>query len=92
MTRQILIVVGIALLSACGFALILGIGWLTLHLVLGDSPYLLAARIRSMVGVLSALFIGAAIVGGGCATSVLLARHRTAQDNNTLTPHPRFRG
>ena len=92
MTRQILIVVGIALLSATGFALVLGIGWMTLHLVLGDSPYLLEARIRSMVGVLSALFVGAAIVGGGCATSVLLTRQKTEQSDSTLTPHPRLRG
>ena len=91
MTRQILVVVGVALLSAVGFGLILGIGWLTLHLVLGDSPYLLESRLYSMRGVLSALFILVAFIGGGWATSVLMSRHKAERSNNDLAPHARLR-
>ena len=92
MTRQVLIVVGVALLSVVGFALILGIAWLTLHLVLGVFPYTLEARLHSMVGVLSALFVLVAVVGAGCATSVQLSRHERERANRSLSPHPRFRG
>jgi hypothetical protein len=92
MTRQVLIVAGVALLSAVGFALILGVGWLTLHLVLGDSPYLLASRLHSMLGVLAALFALVAFVGAGCAASVLVSRHHRPNSNRSLAVHPRFRG
>jgi hypothetical protein len=76
MTRQILIVVGVALLSALGFALVLGIGYLTLHLVLGDSLYTLESHLHAMLGVLTALFALIAFVAAGWTTSVLAARRK----------------
>jgi hypothetical protein len=91
MTRHVLIVVGVALLSAFGFALILGVGWLTLHLVLGDSSSLLESRLHSMIGVLTALFALVAFIGAGWMTSVLVARHRNKSTGETLA-HPRVRG
>lgn len=92
MTRQILIVVGAALLSDIGFALVLAIAWLTLHLVLGYSPYLLQARLHSMSGVLSALFTLAAFIGAGCATSVLISRRDRKDSDLKLSTRPRLRG
>ena len=71
MTRSILIVAGVAVLSIAGFAAVLAIGWLVFHLVLGTSPYLLAARIQSMMQVLWALAALVAFVGGGCAACFL---------------------
>lgn len=69
--RSLLIVVGVALLSAAGFAGVLIIGWLVLHLVLGTSPYLLTARMQSMLPVLWALVALVVFVGGGCAACFL---------------------
>lgn len=91
MTRQVLIVVGVALLSVIGFAMVLGIGWLTLHLVLGDSPSLLESRLQSMRGVLSALFALVAVIGGGWATSVLVSRNSAHRSSSDLETHPRLR-
>ncbi len=67
MTRQILVVLAVALLSAAGFAAVLGVAWLVLHLVLGVSDYLLDARLHTVRGVLPALFAGIAFVGAACA-------------------------
>jgi hypothetical protein len=92
MTRQILIVVGVALLSDIGFALILGVGWLTLHLVLGVFPYTLEARLHSMTGVLAALFVLVAFVAAGCATSVLLSRNRTDRVSGRFSAQSGLRG
>jgi hypothetical protein len=92
MTRQILFVVGVAFLSALGFGLILGVGWLTLHLVLGDSPSLLISRLYCMRGVLSALFALVAVVGAGWATSVLVSRNSANRSNRDLEPHAKLRG
>jgi hypothetical protein len=84
MTRQVLIVVGVALLSVVGFATVLGIVWLTLHLVLGVFPYTLESRLHSMTGVLSALFALVAVVGGGCAANVLASRHQDEKTQHAL--------
>jgi hypothetical protein len=92
MTRHVLVVVGVALLADIGFALILGVGWLTLHLVLGVFPYTLEARLHSMTGVLAALFLLVAFVGAGCATSVMISRNRTARGSGRFATQSRLRG
>ena len=80
--RQVLIVIGVALLSALGFVLILAIAYLTLHLVLGDSPFILESRLHTMVGVLSALFALVVLVAAGWTASILARRHeRENQDH-----------
>lgn len=90
MTRQIAIVIGVALLSAAGFALVLGVAWLVLHLVLGVSPYLLDARLHTMLGVLPALFAGVAFVGAACAASRLNrdSAQNAARDETHSASHP----
>lgn len=80
MTRKILIVVGVALLSALGFMLVLGIGYLTLLLVLGDSPYTLDARIHGMSGVLLALFALVAFIAAGWTASVLSRQRKNGNE------------
>jgi hypothetical protein len=92
MTRQVLIVVGVAFLSVLGFALILAIGYMTLHLVLGDAPYTLESRIHSMLGTLSALFALVAVVAAGWTASVLSSREKRETRARDLSPHPRVRG
>jgi hypothetical protein len=87
MTRQLLIVVGVALLSAAGFGMILGIGWLVLHLVLGVVPYLLAARLRALQGVLPALFVLVAFVGAAWTASSISWHPKQDQSHPDLPTH-----
>ena len=82
MMRTILIVAGVALLSAAGFGAVLAIGWLVFHLVLGTSPYLLSARIQSMLPVLWALAALVAFVGAGCAACFLGTRPKDRPSRN----------
>lgn len=89
MIRRVLIVAAVALLSAAGFALLLGLVWLVLHFVLGVSPYLLDARLHAMLDVLPALFAGVAFVGAACAASTLAARQRQRESSDSL--HPKLR-
>lgn len=74
MMRSLMIVVGVALLSAAGFAAVLAIGWLVFHLVLGTSPYLLNARMQSMLPVLAALATLVVFIGAGCAACFVCPR------------------
>lgn len=85
MTRKILIVVGVSILSALGLALILGVAYMTLLLVLGDSPYAIESRIHNMQGVLSALFALVAFIAAGWTASVL-SRHPKNGEEKHLAP------
>jgi hypothetical protein len=76
MTRQILIVIGVALLSVAGFWLILGLVWLVAQLVLGISPYILESRFQKMSGVIQVLCIVFAFVGASCMASALAAQRK----------------
>jgi hypothetical protein len=76
MTRQILIVVGVAALCVAGFGLILGLVWLVSHLVLGVSPYILESRFQAMSGVLTVLCIVFAFVGASWMASALATKRK----------------
>jgi hypothetical protein len=89
MTRQVLIVVGVAFLSACGFGLILGLMWLVSQLVLGVFPYILASRFHAMLAVLPALFLVVAFVGAGCAASAIASRKKVARSKHDLSANPK---
>ena len=82
MARSILIVAGVALLSSAGFGVVLAIGWLVFHLVLGTSLYLLTARTHSMLPVLWALAALVAFVGAGCAACFLSPRRKDRSSGN----------
>ena len=66
MTRQILIVVGAALLSIGGIGLIVGVVWLVSSNVLGTLPYILEARFDN-----AALSIAGLAAGGRYCRSLL---------------------
>ncbi len=84
MTRRILIVAGVAVLAVLGFALILAVGYTTLHLVLGDAPYTLESRIHAMLGTILALFALVAVIAAGCTASVLSSRHVKENDQHAV--------
>lgn len=90
MTRQILIVVGVALLSIAGFGLILGVVWLVAHLVLGVSLYILESRLHEMSGVLPVLCIVFAFVGASCMASALATQHKKQHPGADSPAHPRL--
>lgn len=92
MARPILIVLGVALLSACGFGLVMLLVWFVARMVLGIFPYVLEYRFQAMMGVLPVLCLLASLVGAGCAASALAARRRTNRAPRNLTLHHRFRG
>ena len=71
MTRRFLIVACVVLASTSGLAMLLGVGWVVLHLVSGVFPDILAARLRVQGAVLPALFLLVAFVAGGCAAAMV---------------------
>ncbi|HLY43686.1 MAG TPA: hypothetical protein VKR52_20905 [Terracidiphilus sp.] len=87
MTRRILFVVGAALLSAAGFAAILGVGWLVSHFVLGVVPYILASRLHAMREILPALFLLVAFIGGAWAACTMAPRTKDERQKNGHPAH-----
>jgi hypothetical protein len=76
MTRQVLIVIGAAVLSICGLGLIGGIVWLWLSVVHGTPQYILAARFRIALYVLPALLVAAAFIGASLMAHSLTVNRR----------------
>lgn len=93
MTRQLLLVVGAALLSAAGFASLLALCWMVSHMLIGVVPYLLESRFHAMIGVLPVLFLGVAFVGASCMASALARRRKppTARPQFSSRSHSRLR-
>ncbi len=89
MNRSVLIVLGTALLSAAGFGLILGVFWLTSHLVLGVFPYILHSRMHGMFGVLPVLCLWIAFIAVSCVASALAYRNKAAKQDHELPAHPK---
>jgi len=89
MTRQILIVIGAALLSIGGIGLIVGIVWLVSSNVLGTLPYILEARFSTLLYVLPALLLVVAVVGASFMASALAMRQKPSA-NRDLHLHTRF--
>ena len=92
MTRQILIVVGAALLSIGGIGLIVGIVWLVSSNVLGTLPYILEARFATLLYLLPALLLVVAIVGASFMASALALGQKPPRTNRDLRLHTRFHG
>jgi hypothetical protein len=76
MTRQVLVVIGAAVLSIFGFGLIGGLVWLWLSVVHGTPQYVLEARFRIALYVLPALLAAAAFIGASLMAHSLAARRR----------------
>jgi len=89
MTRQILIVIGAALLSIGGIGLIVGIVWLVSSNVLGTLPYILEARFSTLLYLLPALLLVVAVVGASFMASAL-AISQKPRANRDLHLHTRF--
>jgi len=89
MTRQVLIVIGAALLSIGGIGLIVGVVWLVSSNVLGTLPYILEARFSTLLYLLPALLLVVAVVGASFMASAL-AMEQKPRTNRNLHLHTRF--
>jgi hypothetical protein len=87
MTRQVLIVVGAAILSVGGFAVVLEVVRLVLRLVLGVFPYILESRIQMLSSVIPALFVLVAFVGAATAAVFLANRERKKKADHDPAMH-----
>jgi hypothetical protein len=91
MTRQILIVIGAALLSIGGIGLIVGLVWLVSSRVLETLPYILEARFETLLYMLPALLLAVAIVGASFMASALAFRQKESRTERDLHIHSHFR-
>jgi ABC-type sulfate transport system permease subunit len=88
MTRQVLIVVGIALLSFGGIGIVVGLAWLTASHLHGTIPYVLDSRAEMLVFTLPALLLVIAIIGAAFVAGALAAPRKN--DHPSRTPHNRM--
>jgi len=89
MTRQLLLVVGVGLLSAAGLGLIVGVIWLVSSNVAGTPPYILEVRFSTLLYLLPALFLAVAIVGASFMARALSTKHKPHGTDAGLHLHPR---
>ena len=90
MTRQILIVVGAALLSIGGIGLIVGLVWVVASNVLRTLPYILESRFEALLYILPALLLVVAIIGASFMATALAARQKDSETDRDLHLHTRF--
>ena len=89
MTRQVLIVIGAALLSIGGIGLIVGLVWLVASNVLGTLPYILEARFETLLYILPALLLVVAIIGASFMATALASRQKDSRAHRHLRLHTR---
>jgi hypothetical protein len=71
MTRNVLVVVGTALLSIGGIGIIVGLVWLTASRVHGTLPYIFDARAETLLYLLPALLFTISLIGAAFVSSAL---------------------
>jgi hypothetical protein len=73
MTRQVLIVVGVALLFVGGMGIITGMAWLTVSYIHGTLPQLYDKRAEMLVYTLPVVLLAVAIAGAAFVAGALAA-------------------
>lgn len=91
MTRQVLIVLGAALLSFGGIGILVGLVWLTATRVQGTLPYVFDQRAEMLLYLLPALLLIISIVGAAFVASALCTPPKEERSGHSLHPHARFR-
>jgi len=84
MTRNILVVIGTALLSIGGIGIVVGLAWLTLSHIQGTFPDLLDTRAESLLYFLPALLLTISIIGACFVASALSLPTRAERREQTL--------
>jgi ABC-type sulfate transport system permease subunit len=91
--RQILLVVGIALLSFGGIGIVVGLVWLTACHIQGTIPYVLSDRLKMLIFTLPALLLVIAIVGAAFVAGALATpRKSEPRVRRTFQPYPHLHG
>ena len=90
MTRQVLIVIGAALLSFGSIGLIVGLTWLTVAKTLETLPYILEARFETLLYMLPALLLIIAITGASFIASALAGRQKASRPDRIFHFHTRY--
>ena len=84
MTRNILVVIGTALLSIGGIGIVAGLVWLTATHLQGTFPYMLDTRAESLLYFLPALLLTIAIIGACFVASALALPTKEERHTRTL--------
>lgn len=91
MTRQILIVVGTALLSIGAIGIVAVLVWLTESQIHGTLPYIFDQHAEMLIYALPVLLLVIAIVGAAFVSGALAAHGKDQRSTRTLRPHTRLR-
>ena len=84
MTRNVLVVIGAALLSIGGIGIIVGLVWIVASRVHGTLPYIFDARSETLLYLLPALLLIIAIVGACFVASALAVPTKKERNTRTL--------
>ena len=90
MTRQVVIVIGLALLSIGGIGIIVVLAWLTASKVHGTLPYLLDERAETLLFLVPVLMLVIAIVGAGFVAGALSTQPKESRASRNLRHHMRL--
>jgi|HubBroStandDraft_6_1064221.scaffolds.fasta_scaffold515371_2 hypothetical protein len=90
MTRQVLIAVGVALLTIGGSGIVVALVWLTAGKVQGTLPYFYDAHAETLLFLLPVLLLTIAIVGAVFVSSALATAPKDTRTVRNLHPHTRF--
>ena len=90
MTRQVLIAIGIALLSVGGTGISVALAWLTINKIHGTLPYFYDTHAETLLFVLPVLLLTIAIVGAAFVSGALASPSKNARTVRNLHPHTRF--
>ena len=90
MTRNVLVVVGSALLSIGGVGIIVGLVWLTTGRLHGTLPYIFDARAETLLYLLPALLFMLSFIGVAFVAAAFSSPRRDARALRHLRPHSRF--
>jgi multisubunit Na+/H+ antiporter MnhC subunit len=84
MTRNVLVVVGAALLSIGGIGIIVGLVWVTASRVQGTLPDIFDARAETLLYLLPALLLTIAIIGACFVAGALAVPTKSERNTRTL--------
>ena len=90
MTRNVLVVVGAALLSIGGIGIIVGLVWITASRIHGTLPYIFDASAETLLYVLPAVLLTIAIIGAWFVAAALAVPTKEERSTRRLRPHTRF--
>lgn len=90
MTRQILMVIGTALLAIGGTGIIVALAWLTANQIHGTLPGIYDTHAEALIFLLPAILLAIAMVGAVFVSGALSHPPKNMRIAHTLHPHTRF--